>query len=143
VFFKSGRLSIVDASARNGVHEFDRIYLGSVIAPAVNFDYGHVHQWFSGAQKERTVGGSNRGNKRQSKRKFKFDLSWISERERPLFSEAVRKTDITDDWFISMFPEAGGQKEIEYAMSCTFTSQPSITGNFYNNYLIPVEVEEA
>jgi hypothetical protein len=143
VFFKSGRLSIVDPTARNGVHEFDRIYLGSVIEPSVNFRYGHSHQWFSGEQKERTVSGSNRGNKRQSKRKFNFDLAYTNERERPLFSEAVRKMGINTDWFISMFPESGGQKEIEYAMSCTFVTQPPVTGDFYNNYLIPISVEEA
>jgi hypothetical protein len=143
VFFQSGRLTIVDAEAANGVHEFDRIYLGTVLQPGVNFDYGHQHAWDSTENSQRAVSGSSFGAQRPTFRKLAFNLAWIDELERPHFSEANRKVGKNRDWFISMFPEQGGQKELEYAMACKYTTIPAITGNFYNNYSIPISVEEA
>lgn len=142
VFFKSGRLSIVDENARGNVHEIDRIFMGDVIKPDVNFAYGHEFAWRSDEEQKRSVGGSVFTTEREKWREFSFDLNWITEAERPLFSEAIRQVSTSKDWFISMYPESGGQKEMEYAMSCSFLSIPALNHNFHNNYNAKYSVRE-
>lgn len=142
-FFQSGRLTLMDMNSRDGVHEFDRVYLGRVFTPSYNFSYGHSHQWQSSEQPKRTSAGSSFSVERQKFRQFSFNLDYISEAERPHLSEAVRKVGLSGDWFISMFPEQGGQKEIEYAMSCKFMTTFPLTGNAFNNYTAQIAVQEA
>lgn len=142
VFFQSGRITIVDPESTR--HEFDRIYLGTVIQPKVNFSYDHSHKWVSKEKHVETVGGSAFAAQKEKRRKLTFDLMWIDELERPAFSEANREVGISKDWFISLFPEEGGQKEIEYAMACKYLdSAPAITATDYNMYSIPITVREA
>jgi len=143
VFAFSGRLTLTDDNSRDGLHEFDRVYLGNTIQPEFNFDYGHQHIWTTTGTQKNTAGGSVYGVEKTASRQFSFNLSHIREEERPHFSEAIRKVLLDKDWFISMFPEQGGIKELEYAMACIFTSLPPISGNFHHNYVIPVNVKEA
>lgn len=143
VFFQSGRITLNDNAARDGIHEFDRIYLGQVFTPTFNFSYGHQHQWQSAEQQRKTAAGSVFAAQRPQSRTLSFNLDYITEAERPHLSDAIRSVGISKDFFISMFPDLGGQKEIEYAMACKFTANPALTGNFYNNYTAPCAVQEA
>lgn len=143
VFFQSGRITIVDTEARDGMHEFDRIYLGQVFSPTFNFSYGHQHQWLSSEAQRKTSAGSTFATARQRYRQLTFSLDYLSEQERPHLSNAIAQVGIAKDWFISMFPEQAGQKEIEYAMACKFNTTPAMTGTFFNNYTAPITVQEA
>ena len=143
VFFQSGRITLLDTEAREGIHEFDRIYLGQVFTPTFNFSYGHSLQWQSTEKQRKTSAGSVFATKRPQARQLSFNLDYITETERPHLSAAIRSVGLSQDFFISMFPEQGGLKEIEYAMACKFTANPALTGNFYNNYTAPFAVQEA
>ena len=143
VFAFSGRLTLTDANPRDGLHEFDRVYLGNVIQPSINFDYGHSHNWITQSTQKTTAGGSIYAVEKPATRQFQFNLSHINESERPHFSESIRKVGLNRDWFISMFPELGGQKEMEYAMACKFTSLPALAGNYHNNFTTTFNVKEA
>jgi hypothetical protein len=143
VFFQSGRLTIRDTEAHDGLHEFDRIYLGRVFSPTFNFSYGHSHQWLSNAQQRNTAAGSSFAVSRERFRQITFSLDYILDVERPHLSEAIRDVGIAKDWFISMFPETGGKREIEYAMSCKFTANPVLSGTFFNNFTAPFSIKEA
>lgn len=143
VFFQSGRITIVDSSARDGLHEFDRVFLGRSFQPTFNFSYGHQHQWLSNAEQRATAAGSTFATRRERYRQVSFSLDYLSAQERPHLSEAFRSVGIAKDWFISMFPESGGTQEIEYAMSCKFTDNPALTGTFFNNFTAPIKVKEA
>lgn len=143
VFFQSGRITIIDEDARDGLHEFDRIYLGQAFSPTYNFSYGHSHQWLSTAEQRKTAAGSTFSAARQRYRQIEFSLDFLNAQERPVLSEAFRQVGLSKDFFISMFPEQGGKEEIEYAMSCKFLDNPAITGQFFNNYSTPIKVQEA
>lgn len=143
VFFQSGRITLQDTEARDGLHEFDRIYLGRVFTPKFNFSYGHSHQWLSGEAQRKTAAGSTFASQRAQFRQFNFSLDYIADNERGHLSDAIRSVGIAKDFFISLFPEQNGQKEIEYAMACKFTSNPALTGTFFNNYTAPMAVQEA
>lgn len=130
----SGRITLKDVDARDGIHEFDRIYIGQTVQPSVNFDYGHQHEWQSNEQHKRSVAGSVYAAPKERLRRFTFDVNHVNEEERPHFSNGIRYVGMSKDWFVSMFPSNGGQKEVEYAMSCKFTQLPALTGSAYNTY---------
>ncbi|WP_339615251.1 hypothetical protein [uncultured Gilvimarinus sp.] len=142
-FARSGRITITDNAARDGLHEFDRVFLGRSFKPTFNFSYGHQHQWLSAEAQRVTAAQSVFSTDRPRNRRFAFALDYLSDQERPHMSEAFRTVGITKDFFISMFPQAGGRTEIEYAMSAKFVSNPALTGTFFNNFTAPIEVREA
>lgn len=143
VFFRSGRLTIVDSQARDGIHEFDRIYLGRVFEPQFNFSYGHTLQWLSNTTQRKTAAGSVFAASRQAYRQISWQLEYLLDSERPHLSEALRLVGLDKDLFISLFPEQGGLREIEYAMSCKLTENPAIAGNFFNNNTTAFSAQEA
>ncbi|WP_041523592.1 hypothetical protein [Gilvimarinus agarilyticus] len=142
-FARSGRITISDTDARDGLHEFDRVFLGRSFQPTFNFSYGHQHQWLSAEAQRVTAAQSVFSTARPRHRRVAFSLDYLSEQERPHMSEAIRSVGITKDFFISMFPETGGRNEIEYAMSAKFVGNPALSGNFFNNFTAPIEVREA
>lgn len=143
VFALSGRITLVDAEVPGGLHEFNRIYLGSVLSPEYNMDYGHTHQLTNKEAAVETVGGNSYVSPKQSSRQFAFTLSWISDDEWPKFAAAVQEVTTSKDWFISLYPEDGTVRELQYAMACRFTSLPPTTHPHYNNQAIPMGVKEA
>jgi len=142
-FAFSGRLTITDADSQDGLHEFDRVYLGHVIQPQFNFNYGHQHQWQSRTIQKQTAGGSIYGVEKATRRQLTLELAHIREEERPHLSNAIRKVGLHRDWFISMYPEHGGIKELEYAMACKFDSLPGLDGNYHHNYRTTFSIQEA
>lgn len=143
VFVRSGRLTLTDTEAPDGLHEFNRIYLGRAIQPTCNMSYGHNHQWTSPEKLVELAGGGAYANKKAAYRKFDFSLDHITEAEWPIFTEANQAVGLNRDWFISLYPEKGGLMELQYAMACRYLSQPVTSKPFYNNYSIPISVRES
>lgn len=143
VFHQSGRITIIDKEARDNVHEIDRIYLGRVFKPTFNFSYGHEHAWQSPDAAIRTAAGSQFASQRTLTRRLSFALDYLSDLERPHLSSAIQRAGMHQDFFISMFPGWGGQKEIDYAMSAKFTELPTVTGTTFNNFASSITVTEA
>lgn len=143
IFHQSGRITITDPEARDGVHEIDRIYLGRVFTPTFNFSYGHEHAWQSPDTAKRTAAGSQFASQRILTRRLSFSLDYLSDLERPHLSTAIQRVGMSRDFFISMFPGWGGQKEIDYAMSVKFTELPAISGSAFDNYTTAINVTEA
>lgn len=143
IWHQSGRITITDAEPRDGVHEFDRIYLGRVFEPRFNFSYGHEHAWQSSSPTRRTAAGSQFAALRPLSRQFAFSLDYLNELERPRLSAAIQRAGLARDFFISMFPDWGGQKEIDYAMSAKFADLPPLIGSHHNNFLSKLTVKEA
>lgn len=141
VFALSGRLTIVDADV--ALHEFNRIYLGSVLTPQYNMDYGHTHQLTNKETAVETIGGNSYVTPKSSSRQFSFNLSWISNDEWPAFAAAVQHVSTSRDWFISLYPDDGTVRELQYAMACRFTQLPPTSYTHYNNQSMPVGVKEA
>lgn len=143
VFALSGRLTLKDENARDGIHEFDRIYMGVAFQPSVNFSWGSEFVWQTTAKQKETAAGSVFAAVKPKTRQLAFSLDYLVESERPHLSAAFQYVGLSKDWFISLYPEAGGRKEIEHAMAAKFTSLPSIINTAYNNYTTKYVVREA
>lgn len=143
VFFQSGRLTLIDSDGRDGLHEFDRVYLGAAFSPQFNFSYSFKHQWVSSEEQRKTAAGSTFSAQRPQARKLEFNLDYLTENERSRLSRAIQTVGVSKDFFISLYPEQGGQKEVEYAMACFFSEVPPLTGDYFNNYNVPFVVQEA
>lgn len=142
-FAFSGRLTLQDGYARDGIHEFDRIYMGVAFQPSVNFSWGSEFAWQTTAQQKETAAGSVFAAAKPKTRQLAFSLDYIAETERPHLSAAFQYVGLSKDWFISMYPEAGGIKEIEHAMAAKFTSLPALINSAFNNYTTKYVVREA
>ncbi len=137
------RVTLIDPNNTQGHIDVTRIYVGRALQPSINFSYGHSIGWLSTTKKKRTSGGTLYAKKQARPRQVTFTLDWISEQDRPHFFNAINKTGDDTDWYVSMYPEAGGQKEQHYAFACMFTSLPKFTSGFTNNYQGSYALEEA
>ncbi len=143
LFAMSGRITLIDSLSRDGIHEFDRIYLGHSIQPGINFNWGSEHAWQSSESPKRSAGGSRFAAEKQRMRQMSFEFSRLNEEERPHLSEGIKHVGLSRDWFVSLYPGNGGQKEIEYAMGAFFISLPPLAGTALNNDQTRFDVEEA
>jgi len=136
------RITVKDPLNDYGFIDIGRIYSGIVLQPLVNFSYGHSLGWASQSQKKTTAGGSTFSKKRARPRKLSFSLDWISELERPHFFNAINRTGDDTDMYLSMYPEYGGQKEMQYAMACMFTTLPDFNNIHHDTYSTQYNVQE-
>jgi len=137
------RITLVDVDNAFGHIDVTRIYAGRALQPTINFSYGHSIGWLSSTKKKRTAGGTLYAKKRARPRQLNFGLHWLSDADMPHFFNAINKTGDDTDWYVSLYPEIGGQKEQHYAFACMFTSLPKFTLNFNNNYQGNYALEEA
>jgi len=138
------RITLNDPDNVPGFIDLSRIYIGRALQPRVNFSYGHTMGWLANPnKKKRSMGGTAFGKKAAKPRELKFALKHLNEQDRPHFVNAINLLDETTDWYVSMFPGAGGQKERHYAMACQFEVLPKFEGNFYNNFLSDYHLVEA
>lgn len=142
-FALSGRITLQDDHSRDGIHEFDRVYLGQAFQPSVNFSWNSEFAWQTTAQQKVTSAGSVFATSKPLSRQLAMSLDYVPESERPHLSAAFQHVGLTKDWFISLYPQDGGTKEIEHAMAAKFTALPPLTNNFYNNYTAKFVVREA
>lgn len=142
-FALSGRITIQDENSRDAIHEFDRVYLGQAFQPSVNFSWGTEFAWQTTAAQKQSAAGSVFAAAKPKTRQLAFSMDYVPESERPHLSAAIQHVGLSRDWFISLYPEAGGIKEIEHAMAAKFTSLPPLTNTFYNNYTAKFVVREA
>jgi len=136
------RITLVDPDNEHGFIDIGRIYAGRALQPRFNFSYGHKSGWKSQTKQKRTSGGSGFAKKKARPRAFSFTLDWLNDSDRPHFYNAIQQTGDDTDWYISMFPGVGGQKERNYAMACMFDDLPEFTADFFNNYKAPFNVGE-
>lgn len=142
-FALSGRITLQDSASKDGIHEFDRVYLGQAFTPSVNFSWSSEFAWQTTAQQKVTAAGSVFAAAKPKTRQLALSMDYIPETERPHISAAIQHVGLSRDWFISLYPGTGGIKEIEHAMAAKFTALPPIANNFFNNYTAKFLVREA
>lgn len=142
VFAASYKITIKDPLNASGQLDAARIYMGRHFEPAVNFSYGRQWQLGSNAQQLRTDDGSLFTSDSPTWRTSQFNLDYIDEGDRAALITALRYAGTSRDFFISLFPEQGGQKEVENSFAAKFKQQPILTNSAYNNYKAPLSVEE-
>lgn len=142
VFCQSFRLTIKDPLNPAMQLDITRLYIGRHFEPDVNFSYGNTWEFDSNETQFRTDDGSLFGQEAPQYRKMQFNLEWLSRSDRTELLSAIRNVGRSRDFYISLFPEEGGQKEVETAFACKFTSYPALDSNFYNNHKTAISVEE-
>jgi hypothetical protein len=142
VFARSYRITLKDPLNPAPHLDCARIYLGRHFEPAVNFSYGRLWQLGSNEQQFRTDDGSLFSNTSPRWRTAQFSFDYIDDADRPGLMAALRYAGISQDFFISLYPEEGGQREVENAYACKFKQHPAVTNTAQNNYKIPLIVEE-
>lgn len=128
----SFRITLKDSTVSH--IDLARVYLGRYFEPDLNFSYGHSLKWVDESPQYKTADGSIYSENWEPKREFSFSLDWLSETDRPIFFDALRRVGRRRDFFISAFPEAGGSKERDYSFAAKFLTVPGVVGNFENNY---------
>lgn len=141
-FARSYRLTVSDELNEAGHLDLTRIYMGRHYVPAVNFSYGSQFAFGSSETQLRTEDGGLFSQASEVWRKVQFALEHLNEADRPGFIAAMRHVKLSRDWFISLYPDQAGQKEIEHSFACKFTSLPAVTSVSYDRFSTPITVEE-
>lgn len=142
VFARSYRLTVSDPVNSAGYIDITRIYMGRHFSPAVNFSYGSQWGFDSSEQQIRTEDGGLFTSPSAVWRKSTFTLDHIASSDRSALNSAIRHVQRTKDWFISLYPDASGQLEIEHSFACKFTNLPQSSNPSFDTWQYPIAVEE-
>jgi len=114
--------------------ELNRLYIGYALEPEYNFTWGDTLTWQDKSKSHNTAGGSSYSVESEVWRESNLQLNNITEADRPHFSEAFRKVGTQKDWFVSLYPEAGGQLERDYTFATKCKKSVTVkreNGRFY------------
>jgi len=133
---------IISDSGASSYLEMGRIYMGDYWSPTTNISYGMNMGWQEESSQFRTDGGSLRTEGYEPYRSFDMDFSILSPNERAELAVLFRRIGLRKDFFISVYPEAGGDIERDYTSAVKLTSMPSLSADFFNNYTTSLTLEE-
>ena len=137
------RLTITDADNPDGYIEIGRIVAGPVIVPTYNASYGLALTWEDFGEHKRTEGLSLRTIGDGEARRLPIDLDHLDASDRAKFTSAFLRGGKRNDVYVSIFPEAGGIDEAEYAFLARRENNYKHTHNRARNWqsqIILVEV---
>ena len=143
LFVRSAIIDVWDADNDQAYIDIARLYMGRVLSPSVNLDWGTSFDIFSSGKQRRTAGGSVYASALGQGRKITFSFSYVNEFERPHLANGLNHVGISRDFYFSLYPGAGGQKERQYAMAAKFERMPSITHLRFDQFSAKFSVIEA
>ena len=135
------KIIIADSGASSYL-EAGRIYMGNYWSPAVNASYGAKMGWKEQSKQFRTDGGSLRTEGYNPFRSFALAFETLTGSERTDILNTFRRLGLRKDFFISVFPAAGGDLEKDYTAAVKFTAMPDIATPYYDNYTTDIQLEE-
>lgn len=138
----SFKITLNDAANPAGYIQVKRLLIGPYFEPAVNVEYGLQLSWQDNSTQIRTQGGSLRTDNRVLFRTLQARLSRMTTAERAVFTELVRTIGLRKETFVSVWPDAGGSLERDYALLGKFTKMPQITNPNPANYVGDIQFEE-
>jgi hypothetical protein len=141
IFARSFKLTINDPDNQTGEIEVTRIYMGRTFSPSRNFKWGQTTQPKSNGRQVRTDGGSLYSQVKKKYRAIDFKVT-LSDIDRAAFFNATDYLGTDLDFFISLYPNAGNQQEMESAIACKFIEIPSLTDDGYNQNSTSIKIEE-
>ena len=106
--------------------EIGRLIMGEYIEPTYNLSFGHNISWTESTKQYRTDAGTLRSDIGLPNRKFEFDIGTMTETDRTVIQNALRKVGLRKDFFISLFPDDPDiTKTIDYSGIVKLTKVPS------------------
>lgn len=139
----SFRLTLSDPTNPAGYMEAARLLLGPRFEPTFNFSWGHGIVWNEDTTQERTAGGSLRSDPATPFREAELNLDWLSESDRPKVMEMRRLVGLRQDFFISMYPAAGGGLQRDYEMLGKFVSADPLNRPDLARFTQTLRIQEA
>jgi hypothetical protein len=138
----SFKLTIKDSANPDGYMQVSRAYLGAYIGASFNPSYGMQLGWDEKVKQERTAGGTLYSDPAAAYRQLQFTLEMLSEVDRPKFLEFTRVVGMTKDFFISIYPELGGEIERDHSMLAKMIQYAPQTHTFYAHYSQSFQMQE-
>jgi hypothetical protein len=134
----SYRLTLT-AQNPEGYLEVGRIFAGLSFSPSENFNRGVSVDWQESGEHVPTESGSLRTvGLGELRRKFNLQLDWLNEVDRQQLVNQLVKSGKGSDLLVSLYPGAGGMKELEHAMVCRRENNLSHQHNYLNNWQVPM-----
>jgi hypothetical protein len=142
VFGVMGFEIIIQDDGASSYLEMGRIYMGDYWSPVTNISYGMVMAWKEQSSQFRTDGGSLRTEGYEPYRSFEANFSILSSTERAELVSLFRKIGLRKDFFMSIFPEEGGELEQDHTSAVKLISMPALSADLYDNYTTNLVLEE-
>lgn len=140
---RSFQLDLTDTANPDGYLQASRLVVGPYFEPLINADYGLSMSWEESSTQQRTDGGTLRTDAFDPYRRWSFGLSHLDPDERATLTEIVRKVGLRQDFFLSCFPEAGGELERDYAGMAKIVQIPKFGHNRFENFESELIFEES
>ena len=140
--FRSFRITITDSSNPAGYMEISRGLLGPYIEPTFNPIYGMSLAWDEDAVQERTDGGTLHTDPATPFRVLELNLRDLDESARPKFFEMTRQVGERNEFFISVYPEEGGEKERDHSMLGKLSGVSPLSTPYFSSYSQTMRVLE-
>lgn len=142
-FVRSAIIEIWDDDNERDYIDITRLYLGRVISPTWNQDWGTTFELDSQSKQYRTAGGSVYSSNTGHGRKIKFTFSYLNESERSFLANGINHVGTVKDFYLSLYPRTGGQKEREYAFAAKLQRLPTLKNTSHQRFATSITVIEA
>ena len=114
---RSMTIDLIDAANADGYMEAARLFAGAYTELAWNFDWPHPLKHVSKATQSDTLAGSTVSQYNgPAKRELTLPIQGMPASDREFLFDLIRIKDLTGDFFLSAWPNAGGKLTRDYAM---------------------------
>ena len=139
----SGIVTINDAGNSAGYVEASRLFGGEYTEFTYN-PTGINLSWAEMTEQSRAEGGSLRSDGSIAFRELDINLEWVDKNQRAQLMDMFRYAGLRKDYFISVFPTAGAEKERDYTMLAKLTKMPKLeeASKVFDNYSTTLSFSE-
>jgi hypothetical protein len=138
----SGTFKIEDPTNTNGYHNLKRLFIGQMLQPAINYDYGYTLSVVDDSTQEREEGGGLASFPVEKYRRLRFQLNHIDRTEWPSFWGGVLAAGKINDVYVDAKPLAAGVEHAAHQMRAKFTELPEFSEWAAGQFSASFELEE-
>jgi hypothetical protein len=140
---RSARINISDSSNPDGFLQVSRAVIGQYSTTKVNTNFGAQVGWEENTRQTRTTGGSLRSELLTPYRTLSGTLNELSEDEREFWQSGSQYVGKRRDFLVSLYPEAGGQREMDNTILGKFTRAPQFQHWTYETFRVKLDIAES
>lgn len=120
--FRAAKLDLVGGALATSYLQVGRIWLPMYREIGANPDYGLGNARWSNTQQTRTRGGSLISNTGATARRLDLNVKTVADSEADFWDDVLRYSELAKDVFVSIFPDAGGRLQRDYAINGKFVA---------------------
>lgn len=142
VVTKSFEIQISNSDNPAGFIELGRLFLGYSVIPKYNISLNSTFEVVEDTKQVRTDGGTLRSEIGLPYRSISVDLPLVTDTDRQKLTTAFSKVGLRRDVLVSVFPNTGDGKELDYTMVGKFVKVPKYTEVAPNYFKTTLDFEE-